>query len=285
MITHDQLLPSLYHMQRAGPHRRHLPSARSDAAACRPWPRRLGWPKHFPDSRSADIPMAPTPLTARSPISSARPSPRMPPRNIVVAAVPDQLHFEVVMTALAHDQHVCAVKPLVLKHAQAREIAREAYARGLVVGIEYHKRFDDRSLMARRKYRDGPVRRIPPGNRLPDGEVVLPPFQFSELVTTENSDAFTYIGCHYVDLVALHHRTAARRRSACTASPTVSQRQRRLPLDRRARHLEQRRLPQRAELARLPRCRSGHQYARPDDVLQGRDRTARCWRIPTSIAA
>lgn len=59
---------------------------------------------------------------------------RMPPRNIVVAAVPDQLHFEVILEALRRDQHICEVKPLVLKHAQAAEIGREAYARGLIVG-------------------------------------------------------------------------------------------------------------------------------------------------------
>ena len=38
----------------------------------------------------------------------------LPPRQIVMVAVPDQLHFDVVMTALRHDQHVCCVKPLVL---------------------------------------------------------------------------------------------------------------------------------------------------------------------------
>ena len=35
------------------------------------------------------------------------------------------------------------------------EIDREARARGLLVAAEYHKRFDDRSLMARRAYREG----------------------------------------------------------------------------------------------------------------------------------
>ena len=35
-----------------------------------------------------------------------------------------------------------------------------------------------------------------------DGEVVLPHSNFQNWFTRENSDAFTYIGCHYVDLVA-----------------------------------------------------------------------------------
>src|SRR5207237_10157355 len=79
----------------------------------------------------------------------------LPPRQIVIVASPDQLHFDMIMTALQHNQHVCTVKPLVLQHRQAVQIASEARARNLVVGVEYHKRFDDRSLMARRKYRAG----------------------------------------------------------------------------------------------------------------------------------
>ena len=105
------------------------------------------------------------------------------------------------MTALRHDQHVCAVKPLVLKHAQAMEIEREAQARGLVVGIEYHKRFDDRSLMARRKYRAGLFGEFRLGTACLLEKWYYRHSNFQNWMTTENSDAFTYIGCHYVDLV------------------------------------------------------------------------------------
>jgi predicted dehydrogenase len=38
----------------------------------------------------------------------------MPPGNVVAIALPDQLHFEAVMTAIEHGQHVLCVKPLVL---------------------------------------------------------------------------------------------------------------------------------------------------------------------------
>ncbi len=126
---------------------------------------------------------------------------RMPPRQIVVAAVPDQLHFDVIMTALDHDQHVCAVKPLVLRHAQAVEIDRKAKSKDLVVGVEYHKRFDDRSLMARRKYRAGQFGEFRLGTACLMEKWYYRHSNFQNWCTTENSDAFTYIGCHYVDLV------------------------------------------------------------------------------------
>jgi predicted dehydrogenase len=126
---------------------------------------------------------------------------RMPPYNLVVVALPDHLHFDAIMTALHHNQHVCAVKPLVLKHEQAAEIGREAYARGLVVGVEYHKRFDDRSLIARRKYRAGLFGEFRLGTACLLEKWFYRHSNFQNWMTKENSDAFTYIGCHYVDLV------------------------------------------------------------------------------------
>ena len=199
MITHDQLLPSLYHMQRQGRigeigicalRGRDLAPlcAAPDLAEAFPGQRF----RAFPDGGDADRPQ---PDLFRELIA------RMPARNIVVVAVPDHLHFEAIMTALAHDQHVCTVKPLVLKHAEACEIEREAYARGLVVGVEYHKRFDDRSLMARRSYRAGRFGEFKLGTACLLEKWFYRHSNFQNWMTTQNSDAFTYIGCHYVDLV------------------------------------------------------------------------------------
>ena len=135
------------------------------------------------------------------------------PGNIVMAAVPDQLHFDVGMAALEHHQHVCCVKPLVLRYSQAKEIERAAYDGGLMVGIEYHKRFDDRSLMARRKYRAGLLRRFPTRYRMPHGEVVLPAFKLSELVHRRE---FRRVCLYRLPLCrpgCVHHRSRTRGRS------------------------------------------------------------------------
>ena len=197
MIAHDQILPSLYQLQRLGrigeisvcASRRQTVEALAQAEGLhRAFP---GQSFHgYPDSGGA-----PQPELFRTIIA------RMAPRNIVVVAVPDPLHFDVIMTALRHDQHVCAVKPLVLKHRQAVEIARESFAKGLVVGVEYHKRFDDRSLMARRKYREGWFGEFRLGTACLLEKWYYRHSNFQNWMTAENSDAFTYIGCHYVDLV------------------------------------------------------------------------------------
>jgi D-galacturonate reductase len=126
---------------------------------------------------------------------------RLAPRNLVVAAVPDQLHYPVVMEALRRDQHVLCVKPLVLEYRQAVEIAAESRKRGLLVAVEYHKRFDDRSLMARRRYREGMFGDFRLGSACLLEKWYYRHSNFQNWMTAAHSDAFTYIGCHYVDLV------------------------------------------------------------------------------------
>ncbi len=126
----------------------------------------------------------------------------MAPRQIVFVALPDQLHYRAVKTALEADQHVLTVKPLVLSYGQATQIERLARERGLFVGVEYHKRLDDRALMARDMYRKGDFGEF----MLAQATMIEPWYyrdsNFMNWCTCENSDMFTYVGCHYVDQVA-----------------------------------------------------------------------------------
>lgn len=200
MITQVQLLPSLYQLQRLGVigeiHVCALNSAPLRTLAADPLLRRA-----FPGQSFTAHPGLKTNPAKPFPALYAQIIAGLPRHQIVVVAVPDQLHHGVLETALAHNQHVCCVKPLVLKHAQAEAIARAAYDRGLVVGVEYHKRFDDRALMARRAYRDGRFGEF----RLGQASLVECWYyrhsNFQNWCTTENSDAFSYVACHYIDLV------------------------------------------------------------------------------------
>ena len=200
MITADQVLPSLYHLQRSGAIGRISVCSRRAStlqklaentvikagfpgAAFTPWP----------DPRRQDL--EPQPQLYRSALAA------MKPRQLAVVAVPDHLHHEVAMAALRSDQHVLCVKPLALKHCHASEIAREARERGLFVGVEYHKRFDRRSLVAREAYQAGRFGRFVMAEAR-----LLEPYHyrssgFQRWFTTDRTDPFAYIGCHYVDLV------------------------------------------------------------------------------------
>jgi predicted dehydrogenase len=199
MITHDQLLPAAYELQRQG--------RVGKISVCAQRPRTVQklaasrtLAEAFPEQAFTPYPMdgdldAPQPEIFREVIA------RMSPGGVVMVAVPDQRHRDVILCALQHGQHVCAVKPLVLQHSDAMEIAQEAYARGLVVGVEYHKRFDDRNLIARRKYRAGAFGEFKLGSAWLLEKEYYRKSNFQNWMTGENSDAFTYIGCHYVDLV------------------------------------------------------------------------------------
>ena len=197
MITHDQLLPSLYHLQRVG-RVGDIQICASQFATVDTLRQSQSLAAAFPGQTFTCRPDQPShrqPELYRTVLQS------MSPGGLVVVAVPDHLHFDVIMAALNAGQHVLSVKPLVLQTQHAAEIEQAAFHAGLFVGIEYHKRLDDRSLMARRKYREGLFGDFRLGTACLMEKWYYRHSNFQNWCTTENSDAFSYIGCHYVDLV------------------------------------------------------------------------------------
>lgn len=192
MIVHDQVLPSLLHLVRLGKIGAvEVCSVRQSTIDALT---RNGFVLHFPGVTFETS--AGSPDLYRDRIAA------LPPKSIVFIATPDPLHFEMAMAALEAGQHVICVKPLALRAEHSREIARRARELGLFCGIEYHKRFDDRSLMARRQYRMGSFGQFRLGHACLLEKWHYRESNFQNWFTRENSDAFTYIGCHYVDLVA-----------------------------------------------------------------------------------
>ena len=200
MITHDQILPSLYHLQRTGSFETITVTARRVSTlqtladneqikqAC-PGQQFVAVPPL--DTKSND----PHPEAYKGVLAS------MKPRQAVIIAIPDQNHYRVVMDTLEAGQHILCVKPLVLKYEEAAEIKQAAYEKGLFVGVEYHKRLDRRALMARQQYRDGRFGEFAMG----EAKMIEPYFyrnsNFQNWFTTDQTDPFVYVGCHYVDQV------------------------------------------------------------------------------------
>jgi predicted dehydrogenase len=200
MITNDLLLPAAYHLQRTG-----VVGAITVCALNSPPLKALRenaeLKQAFPGQDFTPLPSLAEPADKAFPSLYKEAIARMPPRQAVVVAMPDNLHYEVVMEALKRDQHVLCVKPLVLRHAQAIEVERLALERGLFVGVEYHKRFDRRSLIARRHYELGQFGKFVMG----EAKLIEPWYyrhsNFQNWFTCDRTDPFVYIGCHYVDLV------------------------------------------------------------------------------------
>jgi len=200
MITQVQLLPSFYQLQRLGTvgdiHVCSLDSGPLHTLADDP-----GLREAFPGQSFHAHPAIDADSSQKHPDLFREVLARLGKGNIVVVAMPDQLHRMVIQEAIRHDQHVCCVKPLVLRHDQAEEIGRLAYEKGLVLGIEYHKRLDDRALLARRQYREGLFGEFKLGHAEMNEPYSYRHSNFMNWCTCENSDMFTYVGCHYVDQV------------------------------------------------------------------------------------
>ena len=199
MIIHDQIMPALLHMQRLGVVNQIQVCATSSARI-----RDLHnehFDRAFPGHRFTAHPDAAEDPSKRFGDLYKQVIPKMAPRQLVVVATPDHLHYEQVRFALEHDQHVLCVKPLVLQYEQAEALAALAHQKGLFVGVEYHKRFDRRNLEARARYRQGEFGQFQCG----EAKLIEPwhyrHSNFQNWFTCDHTDPFTYIGCHYVDLV------------------------------------------------------------------------------------
>lgn len=200
MITNDLLLPSVYQLQRegvTGP----LRICALNSAPLKALKDNAEILEAFPGCDFQAYPDINTPPDQAFPDLYTEALDSLDPRQAVIVAVPDQFHYDMVMAALQRDQHVLCVKPLVLKYDQAAEIEHLAHEKGLFVGVEYHKRFDRRSLVARRQYGLGQFGDFKMG----EAKLIEPYFyrhsNFQNWFTCDKTDPFVYIGCHYVDLV------------------------------------------------------------------------------------
>jgi predicted dehydrogenase len=199
MIVNDLLLPSVYQLQRLG--------VVKDISVCDARISSLQALKEntlikeaFPEQDFRPYPALDSAADGDQQLYKSVLS-QMAPYQAVVIAVPDQFHYQVVMDALDCNQHILCVKPLVLTHRHAVEIAEKAESRGLFIGIEYHKRFDRRSLMAKQNYLSGDLGEFVIG----EAKMIEPYYyrfsNFQNWFTTDFTDPFVYVGCHYVDLV------------------------------------------------------------------------------------
>jgi D-galacturonate reductase len=200
MITYDLLLPSVYHLQRTG-YVNNIRICALDSSPLKALKSSMEIRDAFPGQDFEACPPISEPEDRKFPDLYKEVVAGMKPRQLVIVAMPDQLHYPVVMEALKNNQHILCVKPLVLKYEQAAEIEKIAFEKGLFVGVEYHKRFDRRSLIAKRGCELKQFGEFVMG----EAKLIEPYYyrssNFQNWFTCDKTDPFVYIGCHYVDLV------------------------------------------------------------------------------------
>ena len=126
-----------------------------------------------------------------------------PDLDVMAVATPDPLHAEVILTALKAGVHVLTEKPMCLDITEADQIIELARARERIVAADMHKRYDPDHLRIREEIRH----RI--GDPLYGTAYLEEPLHVSTRTFkwAEQSDPFSYVGTHWVDLIYHYYQS------------------------------------------------------------------------------
>ena len=122
---------------------------------------------------------------------------------MLAVATPDHLHTPVILAALNAGAHVITEKPMCLDIAEADQIIELAQSKNRVVAVDMHKRYDPDHL----RIRDDIQKRI--GEPLYGTAYLEEPLEVSTSTFkwVEQSDPFSYVGPHWVDLIYHYYQS------------------------------------------------------------------------------
>lgn len=125
-----------------------------------------------------------------------------PDLNVLAVATPDHLHTAPTLAALEAGCHVIVEKPMCLELAEADAICSASDRSGRIVCVDMHKRYDPDHL----RIRDDIRRRI--GEPLYGRAVLEEPLEVSTSTFgwVRDSDPFSYVGPHWVDLIYSYYQ-------------------------------------------------------------------------------
>ncbi|MEW6235974.1 MAG: Gfo/Idh/MocA family oxidoreductase [Candidatus Omnitrophota bacterium] len=120
--------------------------------------------------------------------------------DILFVATPDHLHYAPIIAALERGVHVITEKPVCLKTAEIDRIIALARRQKRIVAADMHKRYDPfvRDLMSHAKEKYDQIDRVRACLEEPI-DVSTEVFKWAE-----QSNPFTYVGCHWLDVVAYY---------------------------------------------------------------------------------
>ena len=126
-----------------------------------------------------------------------------PDLDVLAVATPDNLHTPVILAALEKGAHVITEKPMCLDVAEADQIIELAKNKKRIVAVDMHKRYDPDHL----RVRDDIAWRI--GEPLYGTAYLEEPLAVSTSTFkwVEQSDPFSYVGPHWVDLFYHYYKS------------------------------------------------------------------------------
>ncbi len=126
-----------------------------------------------------------------------------PDLDVLAVATPDHLHTQPILAALTKGVHVITEKPMCLDIAEADQILELEKQQHRVVAVDMHKRYDPDHL----RIREDIAKRI--GEPLYGTAYLEEPLEVSTSTFkwVEQSDPFSYVGPHWVDLIYHYYRS------------------------------------------------------------------------------
>jgi predicted dehydrogenase len=126
-----------------------------------------------------------------------------PDLDVMAVATPDHLHTNVILAALKAGAHIITEKPMCLDITEADQIIDLARKKNRIVAVDMHKRYDPDHL----RIRDDIKKRI--GVPLYGTAYLEEPLEVSKdtFKWVEQSDPFSYVGPHWVDLIYHYYKS------------------------------------------------------------------------------
>ena len=126
----------------------------------------------------------------------------VPDLDVMAVATPDHLHSPAAIAALNAGVHVITEKPMCLLIDEADEIVELAQKNGLVAAVDMHKRYDPDHLRIQYDL----AKKI--GDPVYGTAVLEEPLEVSTQTFkwVEQSDPFSYVGPHWVDVIYNYYK-------------------------------------------------------------------------------
>jgi len=119
--------------------------------------------------------------------------------DAVSVATPDPLHREIVLDAVAAGLHVLVEKPLDISVKGAEAMVGAARAAGVLLQVDFHKRYDPDHQAIERRVRAGDLGRILYGSVHMEDRIEVPTKWFPRWAAL--SSPAWFLGVHFYDLV------------------------------------------------------------------------------------
>lgn len=119
--------------------------------------------------------------------------------DAVTIATPDHLHREMALYAMQQGKHVLVEKPMDLTTAGCQEMVDLAEKKGVLLQVDFHKRYDPYNMDVMRKVREGKIGEPYYAYAYMEDKIIVPTQWLANWAA--QSSPFWFIGVHKYDLV------------------------------------------------------------------------------------